>query len=260
MGRGQDLQPGTSSRGPRKGHIQDGCPERVSGPSHEARPGSHGQLCGHGAWSLSAASLDLRLGVRGFSTLRRSRGGGVDGELTRRTSLDPALVPAGGLGAPGSGGRRRHARVWLSGSPRAGSFLSHLHPRHGQPFEGVSLPLKGLVLSRLLLASGFPGSAELSARLAVLPELTADPGLAGPRQGCSPRPPSLGRLLAVLPLRGFCGPRGTRFLGLSLRVPRSSWTLSPSSGAGRLLCARPLPRCATPPAAVTAFGQTRHLF
>lgn len=79
-------------------------------------------------------------------------------------------------------------------------FLSHLHPRHGQPFEGVSLPLKGLVLSRLLLlASGFPGSAELSARLAVLLELTADLGLADSPWGCRPRPPSLGRLLAVLP-------------------------------------------------------------
>ena len=90
---------------------------------------------------------------------------------------------------------------WLSGNRRACSFLSHLHPRHGQPFEGVYLPLKGLVLSRLLLpASGFPGSAELSARLAALPELAADPALAGSCQGCRPRPPSPGRLLAVLPL------------------------------------------------------------
>lgn len=86
---------------------------------------------------------------------------------------------------PGAPGGSRHAPVWLPGNLRSCSFLSH--PRAQAPAcEGVSLSLKGLVLSLLPQPPRLPGLAGLSAHAVLLGAAAEPRACAGSYHVCRP--------------------------------------------------------------------------
>lgn len=122
-------------------------------------------------------------------------------------SLDPAVPEAW------EGGGSQHARVWQPGSRRDPVSFLILQPRL---LEGVSLTLKGLVLSCLPAACPWPSRfAELSTqqRLGRLSCCSWEQGAEKsscprwPRRVCKPGPPSPRAALQPCLLRGPSEPR-----------------------------------------------------